>query len=343
MNRPSKTFTGFVHRLPASTKVRAMRLYRLETLLPRVDWLDTTLSTNDDMRVLAAGQSLAHGSAIVCDAQTAGRGRQGRNWVSPAGTGVACSLLLKPAPHRLPTLLPLLAGVALARALRPYLPGAHVNVKWPNDVLVQPVGATVENGQADELPNGAGRGGKIAGILCELLPSEELVVGAGVNILTPAHLLPTEKATSLVTAGAVLPHELVYERTRQNSQPSPVKTEKQGGVSATALKFFAENREPDAPKNSKEAWGDLIDAILAHYVKELLTLVEIDMHAARQEICENSATLGRRVRAVLPDGQKLFGRAVDISLEGSLQLNLQNGNRVGLTAADVEHLRHKRR
>lgn len=140
-------------------------------------------STNEEARALVA-EGHGPGCVVVADAQTAGRGRLGRAWHSPPGTGLYASLVvaLMGETPRL-SLLPLLAGVAVAEAVDA-LGAPDVELRWPNDVLVE--------------------GRKIAGVLCEhVAPSAEsatVVVGLGVNV---HHLLadfPPElrdQATSL--------------------------------------------------------------------------------------------------------------------------------------------------
>jgi BirA family transcriptional regulator, biotin operon repressor / biotin---[acetyl-CoA-carboxylase] ligase len=138
-----------------------------------------TGSTNADLvRLAKAGEP--EGAVLVADHQTAGRGRHGRAWRAPPGTGLAASLLLRPAAvpgHQWPW-LPLLAGVATVEALQVH-PGLNTSLKWPNDVLVGPA--------------------KLAGILVERVdgaPGPAAVVGIGLNVsAAPAG------ATSLLAAG----------------------------------------------------------------------------------------------------------------------------------------------
>ncbi|MGO3845339.1 biotin--[acetyl-CoA-carboxylase] ligase [Agrococcus casei] len=113
--------------------------------------------------------------------QTAGRGRRDRTWQSTPGESLAACVLVKPEQGM--TWLPLAAGLALVRALRPLV--AHpVGVKWPNDVQIE------IDGEAR----------KVAGILCEMRDGA-VVVGFGVNLVQQADaLLPT--AVSLRQAGA---------------------------------------------------------------------------------------------------------------------------------------------
>ncbi len=141
-------------------------------------------STNDECWRLA-GEGLPAGTIVVADSQTAGRGRNGRGWVSSSAVGLYASLLLRPAELSRITLLPLAIGIASVEAVRE-VAGCRTGIKWPNDVLID--------------------GQKVAGILIEadLAAAEStVVVGFGVNIATPLEELPvrlTYPATSLKLA-----------------------------------------------------------------------------------------------------------------------------------------------
>jgi BirA family biotin operon repressor/biotin-[acetyl-CoA-carboxylase] ligase len=145
--------------------------------------VETTGSTNADLAAAGAPE----GTVLAAEEQLAGRGRLGRQWVSPPRSSIMVSVLLRPARVS-PSLrgwLPLLAGVAAATAVR-----ASTNVpaglKWPNDLLV---------GQR-----------KLAGILAEQ-SGDAIVVGLGLNVSTTAAELPdtgpgAPPATSLYLVGA---------------------------------------------------------------------------------------------------------------------------------------------
>ncbi|MBI2505895.1 MAG: biotin--[acetyl-CoA-carboxylase] ligase [Candidatus Latescibacteria bacterium] len=116
-------------------------------------------STNDELRRLAdAGAE--EGTLVIAERQTAGRGRRGRVWHSPPDTGLWCSLLLRPPASLVPSLVPLLLGIAIARGIRACC-GVPAFLKWPNDVLIA--------------------GLKVAGVLCEAGPGG-LVAGFGVDV-----------------------------------------------------------------------------------------------------------------------------------------------------------------
>lgn len=129
-----------------------------------LDLVDTTGSTNADL-MAAAGDGAADRTVLIAERQTAGRGRRSRTWVSPAGSGVYLSVLVRPTTvpaARLGT-LGMVAGLALMHAARETA-GVDAALKWPNDLLV-----------------GVGRT-KAAGVLSEVAPGQAAVVGVGVNI-----------------------------------------------------------------------------------------------------------------------------------------------------------------
>lgn len=93
-------------------------------------------SSNDAAKELAAAGAPA-GTVILADEQTAGRGVESRRWHSPAGAGLYLSLVLRPERLVNPLLLPILAGLGVARALRGLVStGSRVGIKWPNDLIV---------------------------------------------------------------------------------------------------------------------------------------------------------------------------------------------------------------
>ena len=141
-------------------------------------------STNTYARRLAE-QGAREGEVVIADSQTDGRGRLGRHWVSPPNVNLYISFVLRPKlpPARAPQIT-LMAAVALAETLQPFLP-VPPSIKWPNDITVN--------------------GKKIAGILTEVncgADSVEFVVlGIGVNVNYPIDLMSEEirqRATSVL-------------------------------------------------------------------------------------------------------------------------------------------------
>lgn len=127
-------------------------------------------STNDDLKQLSDTQQLPQGYAILAEAQTQGRGRRGKQWISPFGTNLYISLYwrLEEGLGRAMG-LSLAVGLAIARVLREQLDIEHVAVKWPNDVYI--------NNQ------------KVAGILIDIDSlddgSARCVIGIGINLTLP--------------------------------------------------------------------------------------------------------------------------------------------------------------
>jgi BirA family biotin operon repressor/biotin-[acetyl-CoA-carboxylase] ligase len=148
----------------------------------RIEAKTTTTSTMDDVR-LAAQNGAEAGLVMMAAEQTGGRGRRGRSWFSPIGN-LYVSVLLRPDGVQADLgLYSFMAALALAQSLPESLAAERVQLKWPNDVLVD--------------------GAKIAGILLESCPTPQglaLMVGVGVNI---AHA-PTDApyaTTSLAQLG----------------------------------------------------------------------------------------------------------------------------------------------
>ena len=179
---------------------------RVTSLLADAEWtlpmpiiLETTTSTNAEVTALALAGA-GEGTCVVAEEQTAGRGRQGRDWSSPPSAGLWMSFLVRPGnvPRSRWGWLPLLAGLAARDAIATVgrLP---VGLKWPNDLVVD-----------------AGAGGgirKLGGILSEAIGSKDaaggdaVVIGIGINAALHADELPTLQATSLLVEGGSVDRE----------------------------------------------------------------------------------------------------------------------------------------
>lgn len=146
-----------------------------------VEWFESVGSTNDSLRERARGGAPAW-SAVAAGWQSAGRGRQGRSWISEPGN-LHVSVLLRPDPRTSVALLPLLAGVAVGEAVAEW--GVQARLKWPNDVVV---------GER-----------KLGGILAESSSSggsiDHVVLGIGVNLVAPAPELGAIATSISVEAG----------------------------------------------------------------------------------------------------------------------------------------------
>jgi BirA family biotin operon repressor/biotin-[acetyl-CoA-carboxylase] ligase len=129
---------------------------------------ETINSTNEAAKLWARDGSTpaAHGAVVTADAQTRGRGRHGRDWVSPPGKGVYLSMVWRPQIEAHQTgRLTIVAALGAARALES-IAAKPIETKWPNDLLLNRR--------------------KIGGLLCEaeLKPEgvEFVIAGIGLNV-----------------------------------------------------------------------------------------------------------------------------------------------------------------
>jgi BirA family transcriptional regulator, biotin operon repressor / biotin---[acetyl-CoA-carboxylase] ligase len=153
---------------------------RRERVLSRLHFVERTGSTNSD---LLASDTAAEGEWLIAASQEHGRGRQGREWTSPAGNFHGSTVVQlrgtdPPAPS-----LALVCGVALIRAVETAAPATGLMLKWPNDLLLGP--------------------GKLAGILLERA-GDKVVAGFGVN-LKGAPVLPNRPTAALSSVALVSP------------------------------------------------------------------------------------------------------------------------------------------
>jgi BirA family biotin operon repressor/biotin-[acetyl-CoA-carboxylase] ligase len=145
-------------------------------VLPRCDSTNAVLLS----RAEAGAPS---GTVVIADEQTAGRGRRGRSWFASPADSLTFSLLWRFAPGTAPAGLSLAVGVAVARALQKAGAG-ETALKWPNDILKN--------------------GGKLGGILVELVPGapHAAVIGIGINLRLPAGMPDDVRAASAAIGAA---------------------------------------------------------------------------------------------------------------------------------------------
>ena len=138
-------------------------LLRTDFVGRRVIYLTSTHSTQDIAR-REAEDGVPEGTVVIAEEQTAGRGRFGRRWVSPAGLNLYLTIVLRPDLARLRA-LSIAAPLAVCRAVDA-VSDVRPLIKWPNDVIVN--------------------GKKLAGVLIESETSGENVrhalVGIGINV-----------------------------------------------------------------------------------------------------------------------------------------------------------------
>jgi len=160
-------------------------LRELNTKHLRVETLDTVTSTNE-LLLMRGLSGEAEGLILTADRQTAGRGRSGRSFYSPEGTGIYTSILLRPrhlAIGQVEKLTPL-AAVAVCETLEEFV-SEDLRIKWVNDIY--------RNGR------------KICGILAQAAGTftdgvpDYVVLGIGINLRIPKEDLP--KAIENVAGG----------------------------------------------------------------------------------------------------------------------------------------------
>jgi len=153
----------------------------------RIHYFEEVESTQNIARNLAA-EGAPHGTAVIAETQSAGRGRMGRSWHSPSGVNLYTTIILRPriAMAEVPR-LSLVAGVAAAEALEDVAPGI-VALKWPNDVWL----------------NGRKAGGIIAEAVTDRAQQlDAVLLGIGLNLNLAREDVPAdlrERAISVFIA-----------------------------------------------------------------------------------------------------------------------------------------------
>lgn len=147
------------------TEAEIKSLMHTEWVAKEVLYFDTIDSTNTKAQELAE-KGYPSGTLVVADKQESGKGRRGRSWVSPSGTGVFMTLMIKPDinPNNA-SMLTLVAALAVAKAITS-VTGEEAMIKWPNDIVVNSK--------------------KVCGILTEMNAQfdyiNHIVVGIGINV-----------------------------------------------------------------------------------------------------------------------------------------------------------------
>ena len=266
--------------------------------------------------LLAAARSAAAGGlplpvdVVVADEQTAGRGRLDRTWQSRSGETLVASLVAAVPARMLVELgggwLTSACGLACLDGLRAVLrqSGLDSTVESPD---IESSGLSLVLGL--KWPNDLFCGGKkLGGILCELVPGalapngEDfacVVLGIGINLLTPAERLPLATATSLAV-------EL--------------------GPAAGALPAFACLRE-DLLTSIARGLGQLLGELVAHPAKTTEALL--------LRLREESCTLGKRVEVNCGGDRRVTGVALDILPDTALLVRSDAGEELPITAGDV--------
>ena len=132
-------------------------------------------STNEEAKKLAA-DGASHGTVVISEEQTNGRGRRGRSFHSPAGTGLYMSIILRPEMLGDEVMYTVAAAVAVREVIARY--NARASIKWVNDIYIEKK--------------------KVCGILCEAISDLEsgsvsaVICGIGINLTSPRGGFPDE-------------------------------------------------------------------------------------------------------------------------------------------------------
>ena len=257
--------------------------------LGRRIYLHDCLESTNREAVALAQAGIEHGTLVLADAQTAGRGRMARSWFSPPSVNLYGSLVIRTAIDAQRTAawlswLPLTAAVAVAEAIE-LAASVPIAVKWPNDLLLNER--------------------KVGGILCESAGSSGAgpfqVIGIGINVNGTAEDFPEE----LRHIATTIRHE--------------------------TGRFIDRNR--------------LVAQLLIALEPRLEDLLSHGADAIALAYRQRCTTIGRTVRALLPDGKEFTGVATHLEADGSLTLVQQPSSETEtpgirqLRAADIVHLR----
>lgn len=202
---------------------------------PVLEHVDRIDSTNAELMRRPFGAAPRPPCALLADAQTAGRGRNGRAWTTDPSASLALSVALERRTDAPPLLgLPLAVGVAVAGVLGAQ--GAAVRLKWPNDVLV-------------DTPAGRAKAG---GILVEMrtqAPLQRVVIGVGLNLRPSAALDAVNAAqpASALFAGGTAPDRVALAHALAGALVAMVGEFERGGLAAFAARWSALDALAGAP------------------------------------------------------------------------------------------------
>ena len=191
-----------------------------------IRFVPETGSTNADLlAALRAGERVAEGDWLVADRQTAGRGRQGREWFDGAGNFMGSTIVRLAPGDPPPASFALAVGLAVFEAVIPLLPDpAPLQLKWPNDLTFA--------------------GAKLAGILLER-ESEALVAGIGVNL---AHAPGIEgRATVALSALGPAPSRDLFAAALAASFATELERWRSYGLDPLARRWQAAAHPPGTP------------------------------------------------------------------------------------------------
>ena len=262
----------------------------------------TTIDSTNDRAMELAGSGAANGTIVIAEEQTAGRGRSGRVWFSPAGCGLYISFLLRPKIQiaSLPVIT-LVTGVAVAQAIQKTL-AMRPGLKWVNDLIVD--GKKIA-GILAEYSAGASRnvGARLTEPFLEQNPSEEcrgglhppapaLIIGIGLNLNTPPNKLPAD-----------IEHKIGFLQSYLSSDQPMIDRHQLIASIANELELAIEQMQSGNLPSLLDQWRAY------------------------------SITLGEEITAQVGDKQ-IIGQALDITDTGELIVKTNSGN-ITLSAGEV--------
>jgi len=332
-----------------------------DELVVRLVRIDRAASTNDVVRELwqrSGGDADAVPALLTVETaeQTAGRGRRGREWVAPAGKCLAVSTIVRiPAGNGAREhigWLPLVAGLALRDAILQAAPDRadDVRIKWPNDVLVDGRKTAGILGEVLGESGARGKGAELAATADEG-PRVDPAPQTDATADEPAHTQAEGKGAELGEPAAADARadegegaELVPAAPASASGPDL------GAVIGTGINLLlAEDELPvptatslalsGIPVSGRELVGAYLTSLAARVRRLLAASGDADASGLRAELVAACATVGVRVRAVLPGGDVLVGEAIDIAPTGELVIRDDAGRVHAIAAGDVERVR----
>ena len=275
-------------------------------LARRFYFFESIASTSDfarDLIARAGGARAAgdlHGTVVVADHQSAGRGRFHRAWLAPPGTALLFTLILNRAQVPAPPLLTLALPVATAEAITQHT-GLAARIKFPNDILVHER--------------------KTAGILLEQPPGAGVMLaGIGVNVHQTADQLPPPTHVPPTSLEMELPRASVEDEMLQDSpdaSPSGINT------CAPTTSFL--------PPQRPVLLAELLRC-LGRFIATPDAATELPRRM--NQLCD---TLGRHVEVTTPDGI-LRGVALSITSDGALMVRTDAGMQRPIYSGDVKQL-----
>lgn len=207
-----------------------------------IEVVSETGSTNADLAArLRGGERVREGDWLVADRQTAGRGRQGRQWLDGHGNFMGSTVVRLRGGEPQPASLALVAGIAVHAAVSSRLPADRTAIlKWPNDVIV---------GHA-----------KLAGILLERV-EDAVIVGIGVN-LSSAPPLPDRAAAALTDSGGHLTRDQ-FARDLASGFELEVQRWRDYGLAPIIARWLAVAHAPGTALRVHEPGGETVEGSFA--------------------------------------------------------------------------------